>query len=227
MKVANPPGSELRRALYHLLTVMTHGERVAMEGASLQACIAPTREVRLFLRRQARHERFHALVFAGAAAKLSPDTHSSKHGAATMPPALSDWRAQIVDAVRRGRLAESLLVQQVYLEGLGHVLLRRLESQLAEGDQANSHDRLVRLRRLILRQEQQHHTFGLRLLDSELLRDPAVRPRLEKIGRSLFGQAEQLLASLADSFDALDWHPGDTVAELRAYLPAGVPGVAA
>ena len=126
--------SEERRALRHLLTVMAHGERVAMEGASLQARIAPNREARRFLRRQAWQERFHTAIFAHAAAALPADASSPGHGKSAMPAVLTDWRAQIVNALQRDRLAESLLVQQVFLEGLGHVVLRQLDARLMGAD---------------------------------------------------------------------------------------------
>jgi hypothetical protein len=138
-----------------------------------------------------------------------------------MPAVLSDWRAQIVNALQRDRLAESLLVQQVFLEGLGHIVLRQLDARLLGSD-----DRLSRLGRMIQRQEEQHHQFGLNQLECELRRDPSSRSRLEKIGRSLSQQAEDLLAGLSDAFDVLDPGHGDYVAELLAELPAHLPGVA-
>jgi len=122
--------SEERRALRHLLTVMAHGERVAMEGAGLQMRIAPNREARQFLRRQAWQERFHTAIFANAAAALPADPCSPGHDKSAMPAVLSDWRTQIVNALQRDRLAESLLVQQVFLEGLGHIVLRQRDVRL-------------------------------------------------------------------------------------------------
>jgi len=213
---------EQRGALGYLLAVMAQGERIAMEGAGLQARIAPDRAGRHFFRQQVRQERFHAVVFAGAAALLSAGHREWPCRYSQLPPALVAWRAQIVDATARGRLAESLLVQQVFLEGFGHVLLHRFGACLTNPD-----ERWSRLHRLILGQEAQHHRVGLQLLDRELHRVPAAYPRLERIGRSLFGQAEQLLANLAQAFEALDWQNSDAVAELRAGLPAGVPGAAA
>jgi 1,2-phenylacetyl-CoA epoxidase catalytic subunit len=213
--------SDERHALHHLLTVMAHGERVAMEGAGLQARIAPTRDARHFLRRQAWQERFHAAVFAGAAAALPSNAKVSGRDHGAMPSVLSEWRVRSLQALSRGRFAESLLVQQVFLEGLGHVILRQLDTNVQAAD-----DRLSRLGHMIQRQEAQHHAFGLRLLERELSRDPASGTRLDAAGRSLFQQAQDLLAGLSDAFEVLDPDGVDYVAALQAELPRFVPGVA-
>ena len=135
--------SEERRALYRLLVVMAQGERVAMDGANRQAEIAPTRSARRFLRRQARHEGFHAWVFDQARLRLSPDSIRSSD----IPKELWDWQQQIRNAVLRGDFAQAVLLQQVFLEGLGHVFLKRIDLQLAWRG-----NHLARLRRLILSQ---------------------------------------------------------------------------
>jgi hypothetical protein len=199
---------------------MAHGERIAMAGAGMQARMAPTREARRFLRRQAWQERFHVAVFANAAAALSADAHSLHHDAFETPPVLVDWREQINRALSRNRLIDSLLVQQVFLEGLGHVILRQLDRHEHESNEC-----LARLGHMIQRQEEEHHQFGLRLLESELHLDPSARPRLVKLGRSLFQQAQDLLAGLSGEFEVLDPEYGDYVAQLESGFPTDVPGV--
>lgn len=150
-----------QRALYRLVVIMAYGEQIALDGARAQARACTNPDARRTLRRQARHERFHLLVFNAAAATLR---HlAGPHPATTIPAALQRWHRTIMRTADNGRLAESLLVQQVFLEGLGHVLLRGID-QACEP----SGPRLTRLRQTIIRQEAEHHTQGIALLTQEL-----------------------------------------------------------
>jgi hypothetical protein len=214
-----------RCALHQLLSVMAWGERVAMEGATLQASIVTDSAARVFLRRQARHERFHALIFETAVAVLEhdPKLAATCHvSSGEIPVVLHNWRGRIRRAIAQNRLAESLLVQQVFLEGLGHIILREIDAACFTGGR-----QIIRMRETILRQEAQHHEFGLRLLQSELERSPAMVLQLEEMGQELFAEAETLLSELSDSFAVLDAPGRNFVAELRAELPLYVSGLAA
>ncbi len=210
--------SEERRALYRLLIVMAQGERVAMDGANRQAEIAPTRSARRFLRSQARHEGFHAWVFDQACHLLSPK--SIRYG--DIPKELWHWQRQIRDAVRRGDFPQSVLLQQVFLEGLGQVFLKRMDLQLVLRG-----DHLARLRRLILGQEAKHHQFGLQLIEQLTVMDPEITDRLRRRSGELFAQAEALLFNLSESFDILDGDPVDYQNELRQAVPAWLTGAVA
>ena len=137
-----------------------------------------------------------------------------------MPAILAEWHCQIQTAVRHSKLPESLLVQQVFLEGLGHIVLEQIDKELS-----GRTNRLTRLRGLILRQEQQHHEFGLQLLRQELNLDSSVRARLEPVGASLFQNAAQLLGDLSPAFAVLDADDFDYLTALRACLPDDMPGV--
>jgi len=196
---------------------MAHGERIAMDGARRQAQLCSNAKYRKFLLRQARHEKFHALVFSGAAEVVAAVTGECEN--APPPPVMSLWQQQIITATENEQLAESLLIQQIYLEGLGQVVLQRVDDNLTVVGNP-----LRRLRRLILRQEEQHHEFGLDLLSHEIKRDPALVPRLEKMGSVLLGQAEELMNDLAGTFAATDTTHGNYMVELCQHLPATVPG---
>jgi len=218
-------GLEERRALHHLLSVMAWGERVAMEGATLQGAIATDAAARVFLRQQARHERFHAVIFETAVAVLESDSEFSATShikSGEIPTVLEIWRDRIRRAIAQNRLAESMLVQQVFLEGLGHIILREIDAACFTGGR-----QIIRMRATILRQEAQHHEFGLRLLQSELEQDSAMRVQLEEMSLELFAEAEMMLSELADSFAVLDASDRNFVAELRAELPISMAGLAA
>ena len=97
-----------------LLTFPEHGERLANECAKAQAALAPDAGSRRFLLSQARQEAAHALVFQGAIAWLAP-----RHlGATPFLPALVEYRAILNEALARNDLLETLLAEQVILEGL-------------------------------------------------------------------------------------------------------------
>jgi hypothetical protein len=200
-------------AVYRLLSIMAHGERIAMDGARMQAKISRDPQVKKFLIRQSRHEQFHAFVFAWAADVVASAINASVP--VPVPPVMALWRQQIVEATRHEQLAESLLIQQVYLEGLGHIVLQQLDNDLAIAGNP-----LAGLRRLILRQEAQHHEFGLRLLEQEVAGDPALGLRLELLGYRLRAQAENLLEDLADTFIAAETSHENLLQQLHAQLPA-------
>src|SRR5712691_8943519 len=107
--------------------------------------------MRRFLAGQARQEALHAAVFQGAIAWLAP-RHLS---ACPLLPALERYRALIEDAIRRGRFLETVLAEQVILEGLGEAILGRIEAGLVKRKAGFS-----RLRRILLHQEEAHHDFG-------------------------------------------------------------------
>ena len=204
---------------------MAWGERVAMEGATMQAAIAPDAASRIFLRRQARHEQFHAMIFETAVAVLERDpkvSATSRISSGEIPVVLEKWRGRIRRAIAENRFAESLLIQQVFLEGLGHIILREIDAACF-----TSGRQIIRIRATLLRQEAQHHKFGLQLLQTEFEQSPAMVLKLEEVGLELFAEAEMLLSELTDSFAVLDAPGRNFVAELRAELPICVSGLAA
>lgn len=104
-----------RVPIARLLTFLEHGERMAHGCAQRQATLAPDPKARRFLTTQARQEAMHAVVFRGAIAWLAP-----RHlGDAPFLPALEDYRRLLTEALERGDWLESILAEQVILEGLG------------------------------------------------------------------------------------------------------------
>ncbi len=199
-------------ALTDLLNVMAQGESIAMEGARLQATIAPTRESRKFLRVQARHERFHARIFETAGRWISGGTVRPT----AMPRELLCWQSQTRDAVRANDFPTSVLIQQVFLEGLGHILLQDLE----RGIMQHGVNRLAGVRRLILSQEAEHHHFGIKMVEQARQKEPAITRRLLALSAGLFEQAHELLATFHEPFEILEVERGDYLAALRATIPA-------
>lgn len=214
---AFPTGTDLRldgserRALTYLLAVLVQGERIAMEGARLQATIAPTDESRKFLRNQARHELFHAYVFETAGRWISEGAHCP----IIIPPELLYWRSRVRDAVRLDDFATSVLVQQVYLEGLGHILLQRMDRELQRRFNC-----LAGVRRLILSQEDEHHRFGIEMIEQVRQSGPEIAHRWLPVSSELFEQAHALLSKLREPFGILEADFDDYEVALRAMIPA-------
>lgn len=119
---------EERTPIARLLTFLERGERLAHECAGRQALLASDSGSRRFLVSQARQEAGHALVFQGAIAWLAP-----KHlGDAPFLPPLETYRKMLDNALDRQDLLETLLAEQVILEGLGEAMLTRIEEGLAK-----------------------------------------------------------------------------------------------
>jgi hypothetical protein len=94
------------------------------------------------------------LVFQGAIAWLAP-----RHLAdAPFLPALEEYRKMLNGSLARQDLFEAFLAEQVILEGLGEVILTKIEVGLAKRAAP-----FGRLRRILIQQEEAHHRFGRRM----------------------------------------------------------------
>jgi hypothetical protein len=188
----------------------SRGEELAAECAKRQAALAPCPSWSRFLLLQARHERYHAQVFQSGvrllAARMSVPRAAS--------PAMAQYRRLLEDALTRRELPETLLALQVVLEGLGEVVLERLDE--AMGARAMG---LARLRRTILRQEHAHYGFGGRALKRCLRTGEADFDKLCRLGQDCLTLTDALLMELGDVFDGLDEAPDDYRRALRGRLP--------
>jgi len=149
-----------------LLQFLEQGEHLASDCAKAQAALALEAGMRRFLLGQARQEGYHAMVFQGAIAWLAP-----RHlGSCPMLLPLERYRALIAEAIYQGNLAETLLAEQIIQEGLGEAILKRIEAGLVKRNAP-----FGRLRRILLHQEEAHHGFGHRALESDRQRPDLCR----------------------------------------------------
>src|SRR5436309_8456718 len=119
---------EERVPIARLLTFLEQGERLAHDCARAQAGLASDEKIRCFLLGQARQEAVHAVVFRGVIAWLAP-----RHlGPSPLLPPLERYRALLEQAIRDRNFVETLLAEQIILEGLGEAILGRIESGLAK-----------------------------------------------------------------------------------------------
>lgn len=194
-----------------LLGFIEHGERLAHECASAQAELTSDAGMKRFLKDQARQEAMHARVFQGAITWLAP-----RHVKETPPlPALEEYRALLTDALRRGDWFETLLGEQVILEGLGEAILTRIEEGLAKRRAP-----FGRLRRMLLHQEEAHHGFGRRVLERAMSQGRVDPCFLRRSGEVYLTLTTTMITTLADLFESIDEDPALWARDVRGFLPA-------
>jgi|SRR5678815_3800601 len=193
-----------------LLTFLEHGERLANECAKAQAALAMDSRSRRFLLSQARQEAAHALVFQGAIAWLAP----MHLGNAPFLPAIEEYRRILNDALARQDLLETLLAEQVILEGLGEVILTRIDEGLIK--RAAS---FGRLRRTLLQQEEAHHGFGRRMLERAKAEGRTDAETLRRRAQDYLALTDRMILTLSDLFESIAEDPTAWAHDVRKFLP--------
>lgn len=200
-----------RLPIARLLQFLEHGERLAHDCAKAQAALAPEPGMSRFLLTQARQESYHALVFQGAIAWLAPRSL----GSCPLLPPLERYRSMIEVAVKAGDFDETLMAEQIILEGLGEAILKRIEYGLAKRQAS-----FGRLRRILIYQEEAHHAFGLRTIERAFaagLADPdELRPR----GLEYLALADDMVTRLGDLFESIDEDPSLYASDAKSHLPS-------
>lgn len=202
--------STQRAQIARLFSFLVIAERLAHDCALAQAGIAPDASMRRFLLAQARQEAFHAQVFQGAVRCLAPRGISS--GPSLLP--MTRYRALLEDAIRRRDIPETLLAQQVILEGLGDVVLDRIDAGMTDRGMG-----FARLRRTLLNQEHAHHIFGLRRLERLINTGRASAATLRERGKEYLALTDEILAVQGDLFEIFDEDPTAYASAVRAHLP--------
>ena len=200
-----------------LLEVLISGEELARDCARAQAELARDRLMRRFFLAQARQESFHVGVFHALLLALSPKGAGGSWNAL----ALARYRRLIEGALARGDLGETLIAQQVILEGLGEVVLTHLDRGMGKRKIG-----IERLHRLVLSQEQAHHGFGLSRLEQMVTNGQTSRGRLQEQAGEYLSIIDSLLAELSEVFEIFDEDPVAYASETRCHLPHWLGGAA-
>jgi hypothetical protein len=199
-----------RAPIARLLTFLEHGERLAHDCAKAQAALAPEKRQQRFLASQARQEAAHVWIFQGAIAWLAP-----KHlGDSPFLPALERYRILLDAALRRGDFAETLMAEQIILEGLGEAILARIEEGLAK-----RHAPFGRLRRILLHQEEAHHDFGRRMLERIFATGEVSPETLRARAGEYLALTDRMVSTLGDLFESIDENPRLYLARAKGCLP--------
>lgn len=183
---------------------------MAHDCAKAQAALSQDSGTRRFLQSQAKQEALHVWVFQGAIAWLAP-----KHlGDSPFLPALEEYRAILRDALNRRDLLETLLTEQVILEGLGEAILTRIEQGLLKRGAP-----FGRLRRVLLQQEAAHHGFGRRRLERAMAEGRADAKALSCRAERYLVLADQMVLTLGDLFESIAEDPAAWARDVRTFLP--------
>ncbi|MDP1945950.1 MAG: ferritin-like domain-containing protein [Nitrospirota bacterium] len=202
--------SDEKVPIARLLTFLEHGERMAHDCARAQAVLVPDAGARRFLFSQARQEAAHALVFQGAIAWLAP-----KHlGDTPFLPALEAYRTLLDDALARQDVLETVLAEQVILEGLGEAILTRIEAGLTKRAAP-----FGRLRRILLQQEEAHHGFGRRMLERAMAEDRIDAETLCRRAETYLALTDQMVLTLSHLFESIAEDPTVWAQDVRGFLP--------
>jgi rubrerythrin len=199
------------RQIARLFDFLLLGEQLAFDCASAQSALFDDAASRKFLRNQARQEKFHYRVFKSGIGILAPKGVTATPGKTEM----QDYRRLLEEALQCGDRAETLLGMQVMLEGLGDVALRHIGA----GFEPRGLQFLFRrVRHLVAGQEDAHHSFGLRRLQS-LSEDEALRQALVTRSQDYLELLDRLLDSVAELFDFFDEDPEIYKREFHQSLP--------
>jgi len=199
-----------RVPIARLLTFLEHGERMAQTCAARQAQMVEDTGAIRFLKSQAKQEAVHAYVFQGAIAWLAP-----RHlGDAPFLPALEVYGKKLDDAVARRDFYETLLAEQIILEGLGEAILNRIETGLAKRDAP-----FGRLRRILLHQEEAHHAFGERMIERACQAGRTDAGELSRKGQEYLSLTRAMVLTLAELFDDIKEDPAVWASDVKTYLP--------
>jgi hypothetical protein len=200
-----------RIPIARLLQFLEYGERLAQECASRQALlVADSPKLARFLRGQARQEAAHARLFQAAILWLA----QRGQGSCPALPPIERYRVLLDDAIKRHDLIETLLAEQVILEGLGEAILARIEVGLEKRGAAFRF-----LRRMLLHQEQAHHDFGCRLLERAIASGETSPEALRLLAQEYLVLTDRMVETLADLFEAIDEDPALYVSNAKSVLP--------
>jgi hypothetical protein len=204
-----------RVPIVRLLQFLEQGERLARDCAKAQAALAGDERASRFLLGQSRQEAFHAVVFQGAIRWLMP-----RHvGGSPLLPPLERYRRLLEAALAEKNFAETLLAEQIVLEGLGEAILKRIERGLEKRGAACGP-----IRRLLIHQEEAHHAFGRRMLERAIDDGRASAERLRAVAPQYVELVDAMLVGVADLFDTIREDPRAWAADAKGYLPLWLQG---
>jgi hypothetical protein len=132
-----------------------------------------------------------------------------------MLPSLQRYRALIEDAISRHDMAETLLAEQIILEGLGEAILKRIEAGLIKRNAP-----FGRLRRILLHQEEAHHDFGCRALERAIAGGRTTAETLRPRRQEYLALTDAMVTTVSDLFESIEEDPAAWASDVRSYVPS-------
>ena len=167
-----------------------------------------------FFARQARQELHHARVFNRAVLCITP------RGARPVPATLHQFRARLEHACRRRDLPETLVGQQIVLEGFGALILHRMDARFEQRRIG-----FKRIRKTLLSQEQGHQAFGDRMVRALVESESVELERVHDLVAEYLALIDRVLADLQPMFDVVGADVELYKVALRARLPGWVTAI--
>jgi hypothetical protein len=202
---------ETRRQTTRLFTALEYGEQLAHQCAIRQMHWIDDSRARRFLAVQARQEATHAGFYRRAADWLAPGHHVA------IPTTLRRYGARLQQALDRNDLCDSLTGSQIVLEGFGEQIISRLNRGMD-----NHGVGFKRLRRILLRQEQSHYAFGLRMLQQQADSTTLAASRIPGLAADYLQQVNDMVHEMSDVFLSLDEDPDEYCRDLLDSLPGWI-----
>ena len=162
----------------------------------------------LFLSRQADQETHHAKVFNRVVSCITPRRTPK------VPVALRQLGLQLERAASLNNLVETLVGQQIVLEGFGELILLRLNKKF---DQRRIG--FKRLRHTISQQEQGHQVFGERMLHTLVHRGNESCDGVRDLAQEYLFLVDRILGELQPMFDVVGANADQYKVELRTQIP--------
>ncbi len=204
-----PP--ETRRQATRLFTALEYGEQLAHQCAIRQMHWIDDPRACRFLGVQARQEATHASFYRRAADWLTPRHRYN------IPVTLQRYATRLQQALDRNDLCDTLTGSQIVLEGFGEQIISRLNRGMD-----NHGIGFRRLRRTLLRQEQSHYAFGLRMLQQQADASPAAASRIPALAADYLQQVNDMVHEMSDVFESLDEDPDEYCNDLLDNLPGWI-----
>jgi hypothetical protein len=202
-----------RQQVARLLALLVQGERHAHDCARAQARLVEDRSMARFLVNQARQETVHARVLTAGMLCLAP--RGVAPGAEIR--LLERYRRLLDDAIGRRDLNETLLAQQVILEGLADAVLGCLDVGMELRNLG-----FRRLRRTIIGQEAAHHSFGVRRLQEAVGDDGEEQRRLAHRAAIYLALVDDIIDELAGVMELFHEDPVHYHQASRVGIPAAI-----
>jgi hypothetical protein len=200
-----------RYQIARLFAFLLQGEQLARDCSRQQARLFEDSVAKKFLINQSRQEKFHCSVFKAGVGILAPRGVSEIPGKKQM----NDYRRLVEESLKRGDANESLLAMQIILEGLGDVLVKRIDAGF---ERRGIGGLCRRVRHLIVGQEDAHHAFGVNRFEQQF-EHREIPIYLLRRSQDYLGLLNELVVSVSPMFACFDEDVDDYMCEFYAELP--------
>lgn len=204
---------EVRRQATRLFVALEYGEQLAHHCARQQLQWIDDTRAQRFLKAQARQEASHVAFYQHAAEWLMPGHHYKA------PATLLQYGRRLQHALDRNDICDSLTGSQIVLEGFGEQIITRMNRGMD-----NEGVGFKRSRRILLRQEQSHYAFGLRMLQKQTSAAPDKAEQIPTLAADYLQQVYCIIDEMSDVFVSLDEDPGEYCTDLLDTLPDWIRG---